>query len=174
MDPTSGSSESITQACTKFLADNTAMTALQRTVPLKQIDPTKFDAIFFPGGHGPLFDLAKSSEVFWLLEEFAKTKKKPIVAVCHGPGIFKMTPHLVKGFRVTGFTNEEEEQAGLVADVPFSLQDVLTEHGAKYVEGEAWKSHVEIDNGGLLITGQNPASSEAAAHALVAKLANKL
>jgi putative intracellular protease/amidase len=132
-----------------------------------------YDAIFYPGGHGPLWDLAEDKISIALIEAFYQAGK-PVAAVCHAPGVLRHVKDadgqpLVKGKRVTGFTNSEEEAVQLTKVVPFLVEDMLKEKGGVYSKGADWASYVLTD--GLLITGQNPASSEAAAEALLAKLA---
>ena len=128
-----------------------------------------YDAIFYPGGHGPLWDLANDADSKRLIEAFV-ADDRPVGAVCHAPAVFRHTQGtdgkpLVSGRRVTGFTNTEEAAVGLTDVVPFLVEDMLESNGGIYEKGADWGSHVVVD--GQLITGQNPASSEEAAHELL-------
>lgn len=172
LDPKSDSEDAQTDATRRFKQDDAAQQALANTVKLSGVDADQFDAVFYPGGHGPLWDLAESADSRKLLESFAAADR-PIGAVCHAPGVFRHVKGsdgepLVKGRRVTGFTNGEEEGVGLTDVVPFLVEDMLKENGADYRKGDDWASYVEVD--GKLVTGQNPASSEAAAKELLALL----
>jgi len=169
IDPKSEDPDNQTANTKRFNLDGPAKEALKNTMKLIDVDESHFGAIFFPGGHGPLWDLAEDPNSFWLVERFAKAKK-PIAAVCHGPAVFKNTPSVVRGFNVTGFTNAEEVQVQLDKVVPFLVEDMLKRHGAKFSCGPPWKPYIVSDNSNLLITGQNPASSDAVARALVKKL----
>jgi putative intracellular protease/amidase len=145
---------------------------LASTLKLKDVSAADFDAVFYPGGHGPLWDLAEDATSIALIETMLKAGK-PVAAVCHAPGVLRHPKgadgqSVVKGKKVTGFTNTEEEAAGLTAVVPFLVEDMLTQNGGVYSKAADWHPHVEID--GLLITGQNPASSEPVAKALLATL----
>ncbi|MDD2466793.1 MAG: type 1 glutamine amidotransferase domain-containing protein [Desulfuromonadaceae bacterium] len=146
-----------------------AVSALKKTATLTQIDSKQFDAIFLPGGHGTMFDLPNDQNLKSLLNQFAKADKV-IAAVCHGPAGFvgaKRTDGspLVAGKTITSFTDEEEAAAELGKEVPFLLESKLREEGAKFVTGAKWASHAEVD--GKLVTGQNPASSEAVANEVI-------
>ncbi|UWQ46611.1 type 1 glutamine amidotransferase domain-containing protein [Leisingera aquaemixtae] len=172
LDPKSDSEDAQTDATRRFKQDDAAQKALANTVKLSSVDAGHFDAVFYPGGHGPLWDLAESADSRKLLESFAAADR-PIGAVCHAPGVFRHVKGsdgepLVKGRRVTGFTNGEEEGVGLTDVVPFLVEDMLKDKGADYRKGDDWASYVEVD--GKLVTGQNPASSEAAAKELLALL----
>ncbi|UWQ42319.1 type 1 glutamine amidotransferase domain-containing protein [Leisingera aquaemixtae] len=172
LDPKSDSADAQTDATRRFKQDDAAQKALANTVKLSGVDAGHFDAVFYPGGHGPLWDLAESADSRKLLESFAAADR-PIGAVCHAPGVFRHVKGsdgapLVKGRRVTGFTNGEEEGVGLTDVVPFLVEDMLKDKGADYRKGDDWASYVEVD--GKLVTGQNPASSEAAAKELLALL----
>ncbi|MAR90603.1 MAG: type 1 glutamine amidotransferase domain-containing protein [Pseudomonadota bacterium] len=172
LDPKSDTPEGQTDSTNRFHDDADAQKALANTKPLAQIDPEQFDALFFPGGHGPLWDLAEDTDVIALIQAMLKVQK-PVAAVCHGPAVFRRAQDaagepVVKGIRVTGFSNSEEEAVGLTDVVPFSVEDMLQELGGDYRKGADWESHVETAN--LLITGQNPASSAATAQALLARL----
>ena len=169
LDPKSDAPESQTAATARFKADPAAQAALASTGKLAEVKAADFDAVFYPGGHGPLWDLAEDRASIALIEAMLAAGK-PVAAVCHAPGVLRHakaadgTP-LVRGKRVTGFTNSEEEAVGLSAVVPFLVEDMLKQHGGVYSKAADWQSYVLTD--GLLITGQNPASSEAAAAALL-------
>lgn len=169
LDPKSDEPDAQTEATDRFKADQTAQQLLASTTPLSHIDPDDFDAVFYPGGHGPLWDLAEDANSIALIEAFA-ARNRPIGAVCHAPGVLRHVKGrdgqpLVKGRKVTGFTNSEEEAVGLTDVVPFLVEDMLQERGGQYEKGADWSVHVVTD--GKLVTGQNPASSEAAAKALL-------
>jgi putative intracellular protease/amidase len=169
LDPKSDAADAQTGATRRFKEDEAAQKALATTVPLSTVDAAAFDAVFYPGGHGPLWDLAEDADSRRLIESFVSSDR-PLGAVCHAPAIFRHTTGtdgkpLVSGRRVTGFTNTEEAAVGLTDVVPFLVEDMLTANGGLYEKGEDWGSHVVVD--GKLVTGQNPASSEAAAHELL-------
>ena len=173
IDPTSDAANAQTDDTRRFKGDATARAALAATVKLADLDLNAFDAVFFPGGHGPLWDQSEDPANIHLIEFFA-SGGRPIAAVCHAPAIFRHTKGangkpLVSGRNVTGFTNTEEAAAGLTDVVPFLVEDMLMANGGIYTKGADWASHVVID--GKLVTGQNPASSKAAAEALVKMLA---
>lgn len=158
-----------TEATERFKKDEAAQRALRNTTKLAEIKAEGFDAVFFPGGHGPLWDLAENVHSQRIIEKFI-AEKRPLAAVCHAPAIFKHTKgangkSLVSGRRVTGFTNTEEAGVGLTNSVPFLIEDMLKANGGLYEKGPDWGSYVVAD--GKLITGQNPASSEAAARELL-------
>ncbi|SFM39870.1 type 1 glutamine amidotransferase domain-containing protein [Rugamonas rubra] len=169
LDPKSDAPESQTAATARFKADPAAQAALASTGKLADVAAADFDAVFYPGGHGPLWDLAEDRASIALIEAMLAAGK-PVAAVCHAPGVLRHakaadgTP-LVRGKRVTGFTNSEEDAVGLSAVVPFLVEDMLKEKGGVYSKAADWQSYVQTD--GLLVTGQNPASSEAAAAALL-------
>jgi len=172
LDPKSDDAASQTDATRRFKADKTAQAALAATVKLSTLKATDFDAVFYPGGHGPLWDLAQDAASIALVDAMIAAGK-PVAAVCHAPGVLSRTrapdgQSLVMGRRVTGFTNTEEAAAGLTDVVPFLVEDMLKERGGSFSKVADWQPHVVVD--GLLITGQNPASSEPAAKALLAKL----
>lgn len=149
-----------------------ALEQIKRTKPLADIDPAGFDAIFFPGGHGPMFDLAQDTRVKELLRHFADSGKI-YAAVCHGPAAFvgattASGQKIVAGKKLTAFTNDEEREVQLDKAVPFLLADKLREEGAQYEEASKWSDHVVTD--GKLITGQNPQSSASTARAVIAAL----
>lgn len=172
IDPKSDADDAQTEATKRFKGDAAAQQALAQTSKLSEIDAEGFDAIFYPGGHGPLWDLANDADSKRLIEAFAGSDR-PVGAVCHAPAVFKSTmgadgKPLVSGKRVTGFTNSEEEAVGLTDVVPFLVEDMLKQNGGHYEKGDDWASFVLTD--GKLVTGQNPASSEEAAKALLALL----
>ena len=173
LDPRSDEPDAQTPATDRFRSDRDAQQQLATTLPLKQIDASKFDAVFYPGGHGPLWDLARDADSIALIETFDRANK-PLGLVCHAPGalIAARTADgkpLVAGRKVTGFSNSEEEAVGLTAVVPFLIEDEFARLGGNYSKGPDWQSYVLSD--GHLVTGQNPASSEAVAKALLAQLA---
>jgi len=172
LDPKSDEPDAQTEATDRFKKDPAAKSALASTALLNSVRVEDYDAVFYPGGHGPLWDLAEDTFSLALIEAFIKAGK-PVAAVCHAPGVLRHVKGadgqpLVKGKRVTGFTNSEEEAVQLTDVVPFLVEDMLKEKGGIYSKGDDWASYVLTD--GLLITGQNPASSEAAAEALLSKL----
>ncbi len=172
IDPKSDADDAQTEATKRFKTDAQAQQALAQTKKLADVDADGFDAIFYPGGHGPLWDLANDADSKRLIEAFAGSDR-PVGAVCHAPAVFKSTmgadgKPLVSGKRVTGFTNSEEDAVGLTKVVPFLVEDMLKQNGGHYEKGDDWASFVITD--GKLVTGQNPASSEEAAKALLALL----
>ena len=169
LDPKSDEPDAQTEATRRFRADPQAMRDLANTHPLASVRADDFDAVFYPGGHGPLWDLAGSRESAALLESMLAAGK-PVAAVCHAPGVLRdvKAPDgspLVKGKRVTGFTNTEEAAVGLTDVVPFLVEDMLKSAGGQFSKAADWQPYVLTD--GLLVTGQNPASSEPAAKALL-------
>ena len=176
IDPASEAPDGQTDATRRFLADGEAMQSLDHTHKLADMDPGSFDAVFYAGGHGPLWDLAEDRDSIALIERLYAAGK-PVAAVCHGPAVLRRAKApggapLVKGKDVTGFANSEEEAAGLTAVVPFLVEDALKANGGKFSKGADWADHVVAD--GNLITGQNPASSESTAKALLKRLKAKL
>lgn len=173
LDPKSASADSQTEATRRFEADAEAKAALADTRRLADVQIEDYDAVFYPGGHGPLWDLAGDATSIALIEA-AVAAGKPVGAVCHAPAVLRSvkasdgTP-LVKGKKVTGFTNSEEAAVGLTDIVPFLVEDMLVANGGVYSRGADWAPHVESD--GLLVTGQNPASSAPSAQALLELLA---
>lgn len=170
LDPASDTKDAQTEATDRFKQDDAAQKALANTAVLSDVEAEGFDAIFYPGGHGPLWDLAEDAQSTALIEAFA-ANDRPIGAVCHAPAVFKHPKAadgkpLVSGKTVTGFTNSEEEGVGLTQIVPFLVEDMLKANGAQYHKGADWDSFVVVD--GRLVTGQNPASSAGAARALLA------
>lgn len=168
VDPKSDLPENQTAAMVRFKKDEVAKQALSQTSKLANMKADDFDTIFYVGGHGPLWDLAENANSIALIESFYNSGK-PVALVCHSPGVlhrvsYKGVP-IVKDKRVTGFTNSEEEEVGLTNVVPFLVEDELKRLGANFEKVPNWQSHAIVD--GLLITGQNPASSTAAAKALL-------
>ncbi|WP_312128226.1 type 1 glutamine amidotransferase domain-containing protein [Brevundimonas sp.] len=169
LDPKSDAEDAQTDDTRRFKSDEAANVELANTHRLSDVKAEDFDAVFYPGGHGPLWDLANDSQSIALIEAFARAGK-PTGFVCHAPGVLKDVKGadgepLVKGRSVTGFTNSEEEGVGLVDVVPFLVETMLAEKGGRYSKGEDWASYVLTD--GTLVTGQNPASSREAAEALL-------
>jgi putative intracellular protease/amidase len=172
LDPKSDAPEAQTESTRRFAADPAAQHTLASTVRLDSVAADQFDAVFYPGGHGPLWDLAELRTSIDLIEAFVAAGK-PTGFVCHAPGVLRHVTAadgspLVRGRHVTGFSDSEEAAVGLTKVVPFLLEDVLAAQGARYEKGPDWAPHVVTD--GELITGQNPASSQAAASALLARL----
>ena len=172
LDPKSDASDAQTEATRRFKADTAAQSALAHTGKLSDVSGDGFDAVFYPGGHGPLWDLAQDKHSIALIESMTAAGKT-VSAVCHAPAIFKDTKAedgspLVKGKKVTGFTNTEEAAVGLTDVVPFLLEDMLVKNGGSYSKGADFKPYVVTD--GKLITGQNPASSGPAAQAVLDQL----
>ncbi len=170
LDPSSDGDDAQTDATRRFKDDATAQAALADTRILSDIDPDAFDAVFYPGGHGPLWDLAEDDASRALIERFA-ARDRPIGAVCHAPAVFRHTlgkdgRPLVSGRMVTGYKNSEEAAVGLTDVVPFLVADMLSATGGQYDCGDDWQSFVVVD--GTLVTGQNPASSADAAYKLLA------
>ncbi len=169
LDPKSDDENAQTDATRRFKADAEAQKQLASTVPLSSVKAGDFDAVFYPGGHGPLWDLAEDAQSIALIEKtFAAGK--PLALVCHAPGVLRHTKApdgspLVQGKKVTGFTNSEEDAVQLTKIVPFLVEDMLKANGGVYSKGPDWAPYVLID--GTLVTGQNPASSEQGAHALL-------
>lgn len=174
LDPKSDEPDAQTDATRRFKADPESQSLLANTMKLADVSSEEFDAVFYPGGHGPLWDLAEDEDSIAVLETMHGAGK-PVALVCHAPAALRRTrasngEPLVSGKRVTGFSNSEEEAVGLTEIVPFLVEDALTESGGQYAKGPDWQSYVVTD--GNLITGQNPASSEDAAHAVLHMLAS--
>ena len=172
LDPKSDAPDAQTNATRRLETDPAAQAALADTRHLADVSADSFDAVFYPGGHGPLWDLADDQHSIALIELMAASGK-PVAAVCHAPGVLRHASAqdgspLVKGRLVTGFSNAEEEASQLTGVVPFLVEDMLVERGGLYSSGADWQPHVITDRN--LITGQNPASSEPAARALLAQL----
>jgi len=176
LDPKSDLPENQTDAMTRFKKDSAAQQALSQTVKLADVKAEDFDTVFYPGGHGPMWDLAESPESIALLEAFYNSGK-PIALVCHSPGVLRHVTYkgepLVKGKHVTGFTNGEEEEMKLTKVVPlvvpFLVEDELLRLGAIFEKVRNWQPFSIVD--GRLITGQNPASSTSTAQKLLSVLA---
>jgi putative intracellular protease/amidase len=172
LDPRSDDPKSETEAMRRFKSDPEAKAALANTVKLSEVSADEYDAVFYPGGHGPLWDLSDDRDSIALIERIYAAGK-PVAAVCHGPAAFRRaqapdgTP-LVRGKSVTGFSNTEEAAVGLTDVVPFSVEDMLKQNGGEYSKAENWQPYAVT--AGNLVTGQNPASSEATAKALVGLL----
>ena len=172
VDPKSDDATAATAATRRFKADGAAQSALAHTVRLADVVAVDFNAVFYPGGHGPLWDLTEDRASIKLIEATIAAGK-PVAAVCHAPGVLRHVTRpdgvlLVRGKKVTGFSNAEERAAGLTDVVPFLVEDMLKAGGATYTSVADWQPLVVTD--GLLVTGQNPASSEPAARALLEKL----
>ena len=172
LDPKSHAIDFQTDATRRFDNDEAAQAQLANTLKLTEVTAGEFDAVFYPGGHGPLWDLYADDLSIALIESFIAAQK-PVAAVCHAPAVLlkaKATDGapLVAGKKVTGFSNSEEAAVGLTTIVPYLLQDELSAQGGVYEKTEDWHPHVVSD--GLLITGQNPASSTAVAEALLQAL----
>jgi len=172
LDPKSDAPDAQTESTRRFKADAVAQAALADTRLLASVSGDDFDAVFYPGGHGPLWDLAEDTDSIALIESMMAAGKT-VSAVCHAPGVLRRVRTkdgslLVKGRNVTGFANTEEEAAQLTKVVPFLVEDMLVESGGHYTKGADWQPHVVTD--GKLITGQNPASSESAARAVLTQL----
>jgi len=176
LDPKSDAEDAQTDATRRFKADTAAQAELAATRVLGEIKADDFAGVFYPGGHGPMWDLAEDADSIALIEA-TLAAGKPVALVCHAPAALKNVhaadgAPLVKGKRVTGFTNGEEEGVGLTKIVPFLLEDVLKQQGGDYSKGADFAPHVVHD--GLLITGQNPASSAPAAEALLEALTKEM
>ena len=171
IDPKSSDPSSATEDTKRFDGDSALQEKLANAVKLADINQADYDAVFYPGGHGPLWDLVSDKNSLSLIESFY-TNNKPVAFVCHAPAVLKDVKvngeYLVKGKKLTGFTNEEEAAVGLTKVVPFLLEDALKANGAIYSKGENWAPYAVED--GLLITGQNPASSKLVAQKLLEKL----
>lgn len=169
VDPASEAEDAETDATRRFGEDEVAQTELSRTVRLAEVSPAQYDALFFPGGHGPMWDLSKDNEAKRLIQAFDEAEK-PIGAVCHGPAAFvnalggRGRP-LVENRKLTAFTDSEEAAVELSTVVPFALESLLTDRGALFQRGEDWAEFCVSD--GNLVTGQNPASSKATARAML-------
>lgn len=172
LDPKSDTPDSQTKDTQRFKADPATQSALASTLKLSEVAASDFDAVFYPGGHGPLWDLAEDAASIALIEA-TLAAGKPIALVCHAPGVLRHVKSangdpVVQGKAVTGFTNTEEQAAGLTEVVPFLVEDMLKQNGGHYAKVADWRPNVLKD--GLLITGQNPASSAPAAKELLEQL----
>ncbi|KAF7963011.1 dimethylallyltransferase [Cupriavidus sp. UYMU48A] len=175
LDPKSNDPSSQTAATRRFEADAEAKAALASTQKLSEVAGGDYDAVFYPGGHGPMWDLAEDANSRALIESTIASGK-PVALVCHAPGVLRHVKAkdgspLVKGRNVTGFTNTEEAAVGLTEVVPFLVEDMLKASGANFSKVADWQPYVVTD--GLLITGQNPASSDPVAHALLTMLKHR-
>ncbi len=174
IDPKSSAPEGQTEMTKRFNKDSKAQAVLANTKKLSEINFQDYDGVFYPGGHGPLWDLAEDKDSIRLIENFYNAGK-PVAAICHAPAALRHVKingdSIVKGKKVTGFTNSEEEGVKLTKVVPFLLEDELKKLGGIYEKGEDWKSFVRVD--GLLITGQNPGSSEEAAQKFMKLISEK-
>lgn len=169
LDPKSDDPEAQTEFTQRFKSDAKAQQVLANTVALADVNGSEFDAVFYPGGHGPLWDLAENADSIKLIEQ-TLADNRPVAAVCHAPGVLRHVKNsdgsaLVKGKNVTGFSNSEEAAVGLTDIVPFLVEDELKANGGQYSKGDDWSSYVLTD--GLLVTGQNPGSSVECAKALL-------
>ena len=172
IDPTSDKPENQTESTKRFKADSALQEKLSKTHKLAEVSSDDYDAVFYPGGHGPLWDLAESADSVKLIESFYNSDK-PVSFVCHAPAALKKVKDangepLVKGKKVTGFTNTEEDLVQWTDVVPFLVEDMLKENGGIYSKKGDFEEYAIED--GLLITGQNPASSEKVAEMLLTKL----
>lgn len=172
LDPKSDAPDAQTEATLRFKQDTDAQTVLANTLTLSSVSADDYDAVFYPGGHGPLWDLAEDANSIALIQAFYAAGK-PVAAVCHAPGALRHTKAadgspLVQDKSVTGFANTEEAAVGLTNVVPFLVEDELKKNGGKYSKANDWQPYAVSD--GNLITGQNPASSEPAAKLLLQQL----
>lgn len=172
IDPGSDGPDAATEDTDRFNKDTAAQTVIANTKILADMNPDDFDAVFYPGGHGPLWDLVNDANSIALIEKF-NAQEKPIAFVCHAPAVLKDVKNtdgesIVKGKKVTGFSNSEEEAVGLTEVVPLLLEDMLKANGAMYSKGGDWAAYALQD--GHLITGQNPASSKLVAKKLFESL----
>jgi putative intracellular protease/amidase len=174
IDPKSDQPSNQTASQLRYKKDPSAQAAFAQTLKLADMRAADFDAVFYPGGHGPMWDLAESADSIALIESFYNSGK-PVALVCHSPGVLRHVKYLgasiVKGKRVTGFTNGEESEMKLTEVVPFLVEDELMRLGATFEKLANWQPFAVVD--GRLITGQNPASSTTAAYALLQLLATK-
>jgi putative intracellular protease/amidase len=175
IDPRSEDPQAQTDSTRRFFKDKEALEAFEHTARLSTINPSDYGAVFFPGGHGPLWDLSEDPHSIKIIETLFAAGK-PVGAVCHGPAVFRHTKgpdgaSLIQGKSVTGFSNSEEATVGLTGTVPFLVEDMLKENGGNYSKGDNWQPYVRID--GNLVTGQNPKSSEGVAWLFLDKLLNR-
>ena len=169
IDPNSATADFSTPATERFSADKEAQEALSKTLRLDAVNEVDYDAVFYPGGHGPLWDLAEDKDSIALIERFYNSNK-PVGAVCHAPAVFRHTKGadgqpLVNGKNVTGFTNTEEAAVQLTDVVPFLVEEMLQSNGGVFSRGDDWQPYAIQDKN--LITGQNPASSGLVAEKLL-------
>jgi putative intracellular protease/amidase len=175
VDPKSEELDAQSPATHRFFKDSEAIDKVDISIKLSEVNAADFDAVFYPGGHGPMWDLAIDKNSIKLIADFYKAKK-PMAFVCHGPAALvnvklESGQLLIEDKNITGFSDTEEEQVGLTNVVPFLLEQELKKYGAIYNKGKNWSSFTQQD--GLLITGQNPASSEAVAELLLKALKNE-
>ncbi len=175
IDPKSTLSDYQTESTKRYYSDVKTQEIFSKTLKLSKVNSKDFNAVFYPGGHGPLWDLTTNKRSIKLIENFYNANK-PIAFVCHAPAVLKHVKDskgkpLVKGKKVTGFTNGEEKAVGLTTVVPFLVEDMLIERGGVYKKGKDWSSFAIQD--GLLITGQNPQSAKLVAEYLTQTLVNK-
>lgn len=173
IDPKSELPDFQTDATRRFNEDEATQSIFAQTIKLDTVNHTDYDAVFYSGGYGPLWDLSDNQDSIALIESFYNNNK-PVASVCHGPAIFKNTKDaegkpLVDGKKVTAYSNSEEAAVDFTNIVPFSVEDMLKENGGTYSKGPDWNPYAQED--GLLVTGQNPASSELVADLLLKKLA---
>lgn len=175
LDPRSKLTENITPSNRRFEKDEEAKKSFEETKKLSEVKAEEFDAIFYPGGHGPMWDLSNSEENANLVLDFYRSNK-PIGAICHGPAALlkaaEKDPEFLRGKEVTAFSNTEERMVGLYNNIPFKLQDRLKELGAKY-DSAIVPFTSKLKTSGRLVTGQNPASASAAAKKLIELLEEK-
>lgn len=169
LDPKSNEADFQTETTRRFEQDLVSKAQLAQTKKLSEINVAEFDAVFFPGGHGPLWDLVNDQHAIAVIEQVI-ADQKPLGVVCHASAVVKnvKTPEgqpFAQGKKITGFSNSEEEAVQLADIVPFLIEDEFKAQGAHYVKGTDWQSFVVKD--GLFISGQNPASSEAVAQELL-------
>lgn len=171
IDPKSEDPTAQTDATRRMAEDKELLAQLSNTKKLSEVNPADYDAVFYPGGHGPLWDLAEDETSQQLIVDFYKADK-PVAFVCHAPGVLRHVKidgeYLVNGKNVTGFTNTEEDAVQLTDIVPFLVEDMLKENGGNYSKVGDWSPYAVVD--GMLITGQNPASSEKVAEELLKML----
>ncbi|MBL4670491.1 MAG: type 1 glutamine amidotransferase domain-containing protein [Flavobacteriales bacterium] len=172
IDPKSTSPDFQTETTKRFYSDSKTQKIFSKTLKLSEVNHEDYDAVFYPGGHGPLWDLSEDINSIQLIESFYNNNK-PIAFVCHAPAALqhvkdKSGQPLVKGKKVTGFTNSEEAAVGLTDIVPFLIEDMLKQNGAIYKKGADWSSFAISD--GLLISGQNPQSAGLVAKKLIEKI----
>lgn len=172
IDPSSTTEDAQTEDTKRYYKDEETQQLIKNTKKLSEVKADDFDAVFYPGGHGPLWDLANDKSSIALIEAF-NAQDKPMALVCHAPAALKGVKNekgeaLVKNKNVTGFTNTEEDAVQLTNVVPFLVEDMLKENGGHYSKSDDWQEHVVVD--GRLITGQNPASSTKVAEKLYAAL----
>lgn len=175
IDPKSTLADYETESTKRYYKDRKTQKLFSKTTKLSKVNSEDYDAVFYPGGHGPLWDLSQDKLSIKLIEDFFNSNK-PIAFVCHAPAVLKEVKvfngqPLVKGKKITGFTNGEEDAVGLTDVVPFLVENMLKEKGGIYQKGADWSAFAVKD--GLLITGQNPQSSELVAEYLMELILKK-